>query len=192
MNEKLNSVDTFAAGIIGNTGMMESMEAPYFTYNFDCYDADGNLKWSDSIRNVVTTVGKNDLLDKYFAGSAYTATWFCGLISSASYTAVAAGDTMASHAGWLEAGATNAPTYTAPRKTVSFSAASGGSKSTSSAASFLISGTGTVQGAFTVGSTSATSTIDGTAGILYSASAFGSTRAVLSGDTLNVSLTLSV
>lgn len=192
MNEKLNSVDTFSAGMIGNTGMLEHMEAPYFTYNFDCYDADGNLKWSDSIRNVVTTVGKNDLLDKYFAGSAYTATWFCGLIASGGYTAVAAGDTMASHAGWYEAGGATAPTYTAPRKTVSFSAASGGSKSTSSAASFLISGTGTVQGAFTVGSTSATSTIDGTVGILYSASAFGSTRAVLSGDTLNVSLTLSV
>lgn len=190
--EKVNASEVMTAGLEMKTDVVESLGgAPHFIYDFECLDKDGNVKWRETTRNLVTTVGKNDLLDKYFAGSGYTATWFMGLIASSSYTAVAAGDTMASHAGWLEAGSTNAPTYTAPRKTLAFSAASGGSKATSSAASFAISGTGTVQGAFVVGS-GASSTIENTTGVLYSGSAFGQTRAVLSGDTLNVSLTLSV
>ena len=61
-------------------------------------------KWVESFHNVVCTAGKNDLLDKYFAGSGYTAAWYMGLISSVSYSAVSAADTMASHSGWREAG----------------------------------------------------------------------------------------
>jgi hypothetical protein len=114
-------------------------------YLVECFDADGNLKWADHIDNVVTTVGRNHMLDTEFAGATYSVTGpYMGLISSTSYSAVAAADTMASHAGWLEAGGTNAPTYSGTRKTVAFSAASGGSKASSSAASFGITGTGTV------------------------------------------------
>ena len=62
-----------------------------------------------------------------------------------SYTAVAAGDTMTSHAGWLEAGGANLRP-TAPRRAV-LSAAAGG-KATSTAASFAITGSGTIKGCF--------------------------------------------
>jgi len=66
--------------------------------------------WRDEVaRNLVTTVGKNYLLDNGLAGSSYTAAFYLGLISSTSYSAVAAGDTMSSHAGWLEAGNANTP-----------------------------------------------------------------------------------
>lgn len=146
--------------------------------------------------NLVTTVGKNLLLDTFLAGSAYTTTGpYLGLIGAVSYTTgPAAGDTMASHGGWTESGGTNAPTYTAPRKTLAFSAASGGSKATSTAASYAItSGTNVViKGCFLVLGSGAVSTIDSTVGTLYSAGAFtGGDKTVSNGDTLTVSYTAS-
>jgi hypothetical protein len=115
-----------------------------------------------------------------------------GLVSSVGYSAIVAGDTMASHAGWTEAGLANAPTYTAPRKTVVFNAASAGSKTTTAALSFAITGAGTVKGAFIVLGTGAVSTIDNTAGVLFSSGLFtGGDRPVVNTDTLNVAYTVS-
>lgn len=162
-------------------------------YDMECRGPDGALKWAETIDNIVCTLGKNVALDAFLAGAAYTVTGpFMGLISSTSFTAVSASDTMASHSGWLEAGATNAPTYTSPRKTCAWAAASGGSKALSAALSFAITGTGTVQGAFLTYSTGAVSTIDSTTGTLLSAGVFtGGAKAVSSGDTVNVSYTMS-
>lgn len=157
-------------------------------------DEHGKEIWREEFPNVVTTVGKNLALDTYLAGSSYTVVGpFIGLISSVSFSATSASDTMTSHAGWLEAGNANAPTYTAPRKTAAWSAASGGSKALSAAAGFAITGSGTVQGAFLVFGTGALSTIDNTAGTLYSAGQFtGGSQAVTAGGTLNVSYTASL
>jgi hypothetical protein len=146
-------------------------------------------EWDRDVEhNLVTTAGKNDLLDKYLAGSSYTAAWFCGLISSVSYSAIAAGDTMSSHAGWTEAGATNAPNYSGNRPALAFASASGGSKSTSSPSSFTFSNSGTIKGMFAC----SVSTKDGTTGVLYNAVLFsGGDRAVVNTDVVNVSVTYS-
>jgi hypothetical protein len=150
-------------------------------------------KWSDTAENVVCTVGKNVALDAYLAGSSYTVTGpYMGLINTNASSAVA-GDTMASHSGWLEVGNANAPTYTSPRKTVAWSAASSGSKATSAALSFAITSSGTVGGCFLVFGSGAVSTIDNTSGTLYSAGAFtGGSKTVSNGDTLNVTYTASL
>lgn len=155
---------------------------------------DGEVIWRDEFPNTVVTVGKNQMLDSALAGSSYTVTGpFIGLISSTSFSTISAADTMSSHAGWLEAGNANAPTYTSPRKTASWSAAAAGSKALSSAASFGITSTGTVKGAFMVYGSGAVSTIDSTAGVLFSAGLFtGGDRAVINGDTLNVSYSVSL
>lgn len=184
MNERGNASASTAAGLVAQNGLTEVIEAPYFTYNVECIGADGQVKWRETFHNLVTTAGKDDLLDKYFAGSTYTAAWYLGLVDSSGFSAYAAGDTMASHAGWTESTAYS----NSNRVTLAFAAASGGSKATSSAASFSINGTATIKGAFTA----TNNTKGGTTGILYSAGSFSSDRSVINGDTLNVSVTLSV
>lgn len=145
-------------------------------------------KWLEVKKNLVVTGGKNDLLDKYFSGSGYTAAWFCGLVSSVSFSAYAAGDTMASHAGWTEAGGANAPTYSGNRPALTFAAASGASKATSSPSSFTFTGAGTIKGMFCTSVT----TKDGTTGILYNAVNFtGGDRVVANTDVVNVSVTFT-
>jgi hypothetical protein len=191
--EKLDVVSFTDAAVIRGSSMSEQANAGG-RYHVECFDPAGRLKWIEDFENVVTTVGKNQMLDAALAGSAYTVTGpYIGLISSVSFSAVAAGDTMASHSGWTEAGITNAPTYSAGRKTASWAAASGGSKALSSNASYAVTGSGTVKGCFMVYGSGAVSTVDNTAGTLLSAGLFtGGDKVVSNGDTLNVSYSLAL
>jgi hypothetical protein len=152
-----------------------------------CRDADHRLLWEIEFDNLLTTLGKNFLLDQALAGSSYTATEYMGLISSTSFTAVAAGDTTASHAGWLEAGSANAPTYSGTRDTCAWSAASAGVKALSAGLVFTFTGSGTVQGAFIVAGSGASPAIDNTSGTLYAAGTLGTAQPVISGNTLTLS-----
>lgn len=157
-------------------------------FSFRCFDCWGRLRWRREFDNVVVTVGKNFALDTYLAGAAYTVTGpFMGLISNAGFTVgPVAADTMTSHAGWAEAGGANAPTYTAPRPTVTWGAAIGGTKSADPVI-FNITGAGTIEGGFIVFGPGALATIDNTGGTLYSAGLFvGGAALVGSGDTVNV------
>jgi hypothetical protein len=155
---------------------IDIMKAPRFRYDVVCRDANGNIKWVDGFENLVTTAGKTDIIDKYFKGSAYTAAFFCGLKGTG---AAAVGDTLVSHAGWAEVNP-----YTGNRPAITFGTTSSGSN-TATAVSFSINATQTVAGAFI-------STVNtGTAGTLYSAGDFAASRSVISGDTLNVTLTVS-
>ncbi len=151
------------------------------TYRFECFGADGALKWVEEVDNLVVDAGLNDVLDKYFKGSAYTAAWYVGLKGTGS---VAAADTMASHAGWSEVTAYSESV----RQTLTLGSVA--SKSVSNSASkavFSINGTATVAGAFL----STDDTKGGTTGTLYGAVDFSASRSVINGDTLNVTVTLT-
>ncbi|PKL40761.1 MAG: hypothetical protein CVV44_03905 [Spirochaetae bacterium HGW-Spirochaetae-1] len=162
-------------------------------YTFECFDKDGRLKWREDTDNLVVTVGRNALLDAALAGSSYTAAAYMGLISSVDWSAIAAGDAMGSHSGWKEAGPTNAPNYTGDRKTCAWAAAASGAKALSASLSFAPNESGTLKGGFIVFGTGASATKDSTGGVLLSAVAFTEgDRSVVSGDTINVSYTLTL
>lgn len=191
MIERTNTQASTAASVAGCGGAQENAIAEGF-YSVECRDKDGNLKWTDTIKNVVCNEGKNFALDQILGGTAFVAAYM-GLISSVSYVSVpVVGDTMASHATWTEAGSTNAPTFAA-RGTPAFSAAASGSKTTSSATSFTMTGAGTLKGCFIVIGTGAVTTLMSTAGKLWSAGLFsGGDKVVANTDVVNVTYTASL
>ena len=158
-------------------------------YKIECHDAQGNLKWEETTHNLVVNQGLQDMNNKYFKGSSYTAAWYLGLITGpGSGTTIAAADTLASHAGWTEF--TN---YSGNRKAVTFGTPTTADPSvvdnSASPSSFSITSSGgVVAGAFLC------SVASGTSGTLFSASDFQSPgdRTVVSGDTLTVTYTFSL
>lgn len=147
----------------------------------ECFDPAGNLKWTEKNHNLVVNEGLDDVLNKYFKGSSYTATHYIGLKGSGT---VVAGDTMASHGGWSELTpySGNRPTFTAA------SASSQQLTNSASQATFSITTAASVAGMLLSTSPSA----GGTLGILYGAVDFSNVRSVVSGDTLNVTATVSI
>lgn len=162
-------------------------------YDVVCLDADGNVRWREVIDNAVVTVGKNSLFDNFLSGSAFTQTGpYMGLISSVSFTSISVADTMASHAGWLEAGGANLPTYSGTRPTCVFSVSAGGTKQLTAPLAFTMTAGGTVEGCFLCLAAGATNVVDSTTGTLFSAGVFASgAKLVNIGDVLNVSWSLS-
>lgn len=182
------AVATLQANAVGNeTVGIEGV------YHVECRDADGNIKWTETVPNLVNAVGKQLMLDTLLAGTTYTTVGpFLGLIGTTSPTFLAA-DTMTSHAGWTEF--TN---YTvggsAVRGTAVFGAASSSGLSpanvTTAAATAITytitGGGGNVTGCFLVTGSGASSTLSNTGGTLYSAGAFGTPKATTAGDTVSV------
>lgn len=142
-----------------------------------CLDKDGNVKWEEEKKNLIVTQGLNHILDVTFHADTQVTTWYIGLKGSGT---PAAGDTMASHATWSEI-----TDYSGDRKEWTEGAASSGSMTNSSSVDFSITGTATVAGAFL--NTAST----GTAGTLYGVVDFSSARSVISGDTLQVTVTVT-
>jgi hypothetical protein len=176
-----NAADSIGAIVIRNDDMSERGRA-HGTYYAECYDEQGNLKWEDKAPNVVTTIGANDILDKYWDLTQPT-TKYLGLVLSTT-PVFSTADTMASHAGWTES-----TLYSGSRGIATWNAASAKSKA-SNAVSFSILSSGVVSGAFMVSTSSAPGSTTGT---LVSAGAFtGGNKITSSGDTLNVTYTFAV
>lgn len=164
------------------------------SYHVECHDAQGNLKWTDSIPNLVVAVGKQLMLDTLLKGSSYTVVGpYMGLTNTT--LTPAATDTMTTLVTTDAAEFTN---YTvggsAVRGTAAFaSATSTGTTptnvttSTASPITFTITGAGgTVYGCFLVTGSGASSTQGSTAGTLYSEGNFTTPKATTAGDTVTV------
>lgn len=181
------SQDIVTAGLARGGPAADSATA-HGEYRIECFDKDGNLKWSTKVPNLVVNVGLQDMNAKYFSGTTYTATWYMGLYGAGATNNPAAGDTMASHAGWTEV-----TTYSnATRPTVTFGTPTTANPSvaTSTAVTFNINGTATIGGAFLM---TGNNTKGGTTGTLFSASDFtGGDRSVVNNDTVNVTYTFNL
>jgi hypothetical protein len=185
---KAKSTDQVAASVVRNSKPTESVKAGG-VFAIECIDKDGNLKWKAESKNLVVNQGLQTMNAVYFTSGTQITTWYVGLITGpGSGTTIAAGDTLASHAGWTEY-----TDYSGNRKTATFATPTTADPSvvtnSASPASFGISGAGgTVAGAFLA------SVATGTSGTLFSAADFQSPgdRSVVSGDTLNVTYTFSL
>ena len=187
--EKTKATDVVSSGLTCNTKAGEAAKATGL-FEIKCHDKDGNLKWSAESKNLVVNAGL-----AYMAGSALTSvtqitTWYLGLYGAGASNTPAAGDTMASHAGWTEV----TDYSNANRVTATFVTATTADPSvvtnTASPAVFNINGTTTVGGAFLTSE----NTKGGTTGTLFSAADFGSPgdRSVVNSDTLSVTYTFSL
>jgi len=145
-----------------------------------CYDSNGDVKWSDTAKNLVTDVGLNHVLDVVLHGTTAVSPWYMGLKNAGT---VAAADTLASHSGWTEN--TN---YTGNRQEYNEAAAS--SKSTTNSAnkaSFAITvDAQTIAGAFLCSVATET-----TGTLLCVADFTGGNKSCANGDTLQVTYTIS-
>jgi hypothetical protein len=135
-------------------------------------------RWS--WRNIIVDVGCDQVLDVYFGAEAKPSQ-FVGLKDTGTPVV---GDTMGSHGSW----ATIAPysNGTDPAY-VPGTATSKSIDNSASKAAFNIDGTDTVYGAFLKDD----DTKSGSAGVLYASGDFSVSRAVGSGDTLNVTATFT-
>lgn len=162
-------------------------------FDMRCLNNAGEVLWEEGFDNLVTTAGKNFLLDQALAGSAYTAAEYLSLISSAGFSTIVAADTMGSHAGWFEVdNTTHLPYYGTTRPTAAWSAAAGGAKALSAAASFVFTNSGTVQGGFLVGGSGASASVGNTGGVLISAGTLTTPQPVINGNTIQMSYTLTL
>jgi hypothetical protein len=189
MIAKAKSTDLATASVTRSPGAGDSLRGGG-VFAVQCFDKDGGLKWEARTPNLVVNVGLKEMNQQFFTGANYTAGWFLGLYGAAVDNNPAAGDTMASHAGWVEVTA-----YTeATRPACSFGTATTANPSVignvGSAAVFTINGNAVVGGAFlTTGSAKG-----GSAGVLFSAADFQAPgdRSVVSGDVINLTYQFSL
>lgn len=149
-------------------------------YKIQCFDADGNLKWEDTVDNLITTQGKNHVLDTELGGSSYTAAWYCSLYTAGTITAAA------TYAVPVVTEVTSG--VLAARVAVTFAAASGGSKVSNTINCVFVGGatiTGMMisKGSATIGDTATAG------GVLLSAALLTQSRIVVANDQLNLTYT---
>jgi hypothetical protein len=146
---------------------------------------DGKLLDIYQLHNDITNEGKNLILDTMFHDGTQIAStsWYTALISNSGYSALAAGDTMASHGGWTEfTGYTQAT-----RVAWGPGAAASQSITNATPATFDINATGTLKGIFVTSN----STKSGTTGKLWATGLFAADVPVSNGDQMKITYTVS-
>lgn len=149
-------------------------------FSFVCRDKNGNIKWTDQAKNLVTNAGLQHILDTVFSGGTAVDPWYVGLADDS--PSFAAGDTLGSHGGWTEF-----DEYSDDRKAYVETRTNQQLSNSGSVASFSITAAGGgVGGAFLCSAASGT-----TGTLMCGAALSGGNRSVASGDTVEVTYTFS-
>lgn len=137
-----------------------------------CYDSNNNLKWEEGVDNTVVDEGINHILDVVFdETTSQVSTWYIGLLGSTPN--VSATDTLSD--------LNEETNYDGDRKEFIHSRTDQQVDNRNDKATFSITGTATIGGAFMASAAS------GTTGILLCGAAFDNgDKPVDNGDTLNV------
>jgi len=156
-------------------------------YHVECIDAEGNLKWEETIKNLVTTQGLNYILNSGFDSGTQLTTWYVGLKAAG---APAAGDTAAnlpSSNGWAEY--EDYTSATRPVLTLGNST-TGSIDNVGNVAAYTIeSPAADVIGVFIVDANAKGANTSAT--VLYGVGDFAAAKVVDPNDTLNVTVTLT-
>jgi len=146
------------------------------------------LRWRDQIKNLLVNTGRDEYLTRLWKATAFTSAHFCGLIDGTTPT-IAAADTMASHAGWVEFTEYSTTSGNRPSLTSALGAVSAQSLS-SSAIQYLVNTNGLdCNGAFTATS----SQLGASGGTLITGGTFTQgNKSVDAGDLLSVTMTFTM
>lgn len=188
MRDNLNLLENAVGNISRGPSLADvlGLKGFYKTWHY----RKGQLIGVYDAKNTIANVGKNYILDVMFNAGTQIANnkWFMGKISSASFSAISAADTMGSHAGWTEFTGYSQST----RQGWGSGAAASQSVTNASAVVVDINATGTVKGIFIVGAASGADTKGGTTGTLWSAALYtGGDVSVINGDQLRSTYTLN-
>jgi hypothetical protein len=177
------AADKFDA-VMSTTGGENDMVQGGGVFTVTCHNADGSLKWEDDFHNLVPSQGLQYMSASFFNAVGYTTALYFGLITGpGSGTTFAAGDTLASHAGWSES------VLVGSRKAITFGTPTTATPSVTigTAAVFTVTSAATIAGAFV------TNASTGTSGVLFAEGDFtGGDKSVTTGDTLSVTYTFSL
>lgn len=183
-----SSLKGAAEAVLERAGLIPKQRAAIFSiWDVECYDKDGNLKWTENIHNLVTTEGLNHILETQFKSGTQITAWYV-LIFNDDYT-VLAGDDYAAP-GFTESIAYDEsvrPTW------VGGTVAGGSVDNSASKATFTMNATETIYGAALVGGVGADVKDDqaDVDGRMYCAAQFSASKGVVNDDVLKVTVTLT-
>lgn len=143
----------------------------------------GQLVWDAHEHNLVVIEGLNTLLNRTFHTPGADANWYVMLKGPGT---IAAGDTMASHAGWSEVTAFS--NVTRPAWTPNTTASGGAMSNSSSVATFNMNAPYSAAGC----AMTSNNTVSGTTGLIFGAVNFGTQRDGDNPDIITVRADLSV
>lgn len=183
-DERLSAQDEQTIGLSALAERSENLKWRA-DYEVRCYDANGEQLWQENFHNLITTAGKNAILDAALKTGLASPAWYVGLKNTG--TALAA-DTMASHSSWTENQHYSQSTH--PAWTPG-SISAGSVSNSGSVATFTVSGSAnpdTFYGAYLTDN----ATKGATTGTLLSAGDFSVAQPGIDGNTITVQVTISL